>query len=356
MSDYYTFLGQKVRSLNLEVTNRCYLGCSECARTMRPDLVKEPLNLPLNTLQSFLPMKEQDFIRSIKMNICGSFGDAVYHPQILEIVEYLRLLDCPIYIETNGSFKDVSFWRDLTKLLGKKNWLNFSVDGLSDTNHLYRKRARWNDITEAIGESVKWTNVRWKWIVFHTNEHQVEMGKEYAKKLGVHHFLVIKSDRFRDQDDQLLPVDKRWNSVVSQNKMLIKKLIASRDEDLKQVEIRPRCLLGKGLSVSSNGLFYPCQAYYTSSVWKSEKRELGGIDIRTVTLREALEDSHWEKLSSSWKCSENLAEACLRKCGVHQKFQDEYAFLSGRKDLQAAKPDVDNLIELNQPHYLLGDD
>lgn len=356
MTDSYTFLGQKVRSISLEITNRCYIGCSECVRTMKPELVKKPLDLSLDAIRNFLPLKDKKFIQPIKMNLCGSLGDASYHPQVLEIVEYFRSLGCPIYFETNGSFKNVKFWRELSTLLGKTNWLNFSVDGLEDTNHLYRQRARWSDIEEAICESVKWTNVRWKWIVFQTNEHQVDAGQAYAKKLGVHHFMIKRSDRFRSEEDRLLPSQEMWNSVVSQNKLLIKKLIARKDDDIKQVEIKPRCFSGKGLSISSTGLFHPCQGYYTSFLWKLDKNEIPGIDINTMTLREALLDSRWEKLKAGWRCPDQRAEICLTKCGVHQKFRKEYDLLSSAKDLLGARPDVDEVVELNKPHLLFSDD
>ena len=342
-----SFLGQPVRSLSLEITNRCYLGCSECMRNLRPDLVKEPVDISLDDLKFFLPLKLKSVLSPIKMNLCGSLGDAIYHPQILDIVSYLRELDCPIYLETNGSFKDVSFWRELSSLLGKNNWLNFSVDGLADTNHLYRERSRWGDVDSAMKTCVNFTNVRWKWIVFKTNEHQISAAKKYAQLIGVKHFMLQKSDRFKVEADKLTPDQEQWKSFVLKNKQLIKQLLTDGNEKLEEIDIRPRCLVGKGLSIGSNGLFHPCQGSYSSSLWGDDKRTIEGLPITQMNLEDALAHSCWDALKQSWQSAFSAPEACIRKCGVHTKYKQFYDDFKSKKDLNGSKPFVDEIYELN---------
>ena len=69
-----------------------------------------------------------------------------------------------------------------------KNWA-FSIDGLADTNKLYRiginhdrVMANAKAFIEAGGKA------RWKFIVFRHNEHQVEEARELAKDMGFWQF------------------------------------------------------------------------------------------------------------------------------------------------------------------------
>ena len=69
--------------------------------------------------------------------------------------------------------------------------VRFSIDGLEDTNHLYRQDVEWNKIMDR----VKWFidaggNAIWKWIPFLHNKHQEEETRALSKELGFKEFLV----------------------------------------------------------------------------------------------------------------------------------------------------------------------
>ena len=67
----------------------------------------------------------------------------------------------------------------------------FSIDGLEDTNHLYRQDVEWNKIMDR----VKWFidaggYATWKWIPFLHNKHQEEETRALSKELGFKEFQV----------------------------------------------------------------------------------------------------------------------------------------------------------------------
>ena len=53
------FLGAPVRSFNVEITNRCTLGCPECSRTNNPWVRDNLTQLPIELLQRVFPVSQR---------------------------------------------------------------------------------------------------------------------------------------------------------------------------------------------------------------------------------------------------------------------------------------------------------
>ena len=76
-------------------------------------------------------------------------------------------------------------------------WVHFGIDGLEDTNHLYRVNVKWKKVMENVKAFVEnGGNAIWDYIVFRHNEHQVEQAREFSNKIGFKKFLVKKTGRF----------------------------------------------------------------------------------------------------------------------------------------------------------------
>ena len=92
-----------------------------------------------------------------------------------------------------------------------------SIDGLEDTNRLYRIRSEWKDILVAINTLRGRVHLMWKLVVFRFNQHQIEEAKKLAAYLGFDDFKIIRSNRFGskwagvDGIDWLMP-DPEWVS------------------------------------------------------------------------------------------------------------------------------------------------
>jgi MoaA/NifB/PqqE/SkfB family radical SAM enzyme len=133
------------------------------------------------------------------MYMCGNYGDPIAARDTLEVFDYFRQHNSKMSLNmyTNGSAKKPDWWKNLAKVLGKNSYVVFSIDGLEDTNHLYRQNTVWSKIMENAQAFIDaGGNARWDYIVFAHNEHQVEQAEELSKKMGFEKFQYKKSARF----------------------------------------------------------------------------------------------------------------------------------------------------------------
>ena len=240
------FLGVPVRSFNLEITNRCVLACPECARTGNPWVKENLSDLPLELLQRVFPLSERERLDGLRVNLCGAYGDCIYHRQFHDVIRHLKAAGLRLMVETNGSHRKLEWWEKTCELLDDGDVITFSVDGLEDTNHLYRINARWEDIVSAMRLCASRATVSWKFIVFRHNEHQIEAAKALAEDIGVRDITFKKSARFREIDP-LAPDNQDYIGVVTRNRRAIRKLRESgvSDEEFDRfVSIRRRCASG----------------------------------------------------------------------------------------------------------------
>ena len=130
------------------------------------------------------------------MTTCGNNVDPIYLSQFLQLCPRLKENNCKINITTNVSAKTKSWWKKLNSILDENDILQFSIDGLEDTNHLYRKNAKWNSIMEGIKVfAERKCKLSWKYIVFKHNQHQLKDAKGLSEKFGFDHFQFEHSDR-----------------------------------------------------------------------------------------------------------------------------------------------------------------
>jgi MoaA/NifB/PqqE/SkfB family radical SAM enzyme len=184
----------QINEWHLEVSSRCALACPRCPRTMMKGAY-EITDLPLAVVERLFPQGTP----VQKIILCGNHGDPIYHHRFHDILSYLRgLRPAPprLSIHTNGSFRDRAWWAETARLLSRNDRVVFSIDGLEDTNHVYRVNARWSTILDGIDECRGKAGMIWKFIVFQHNQHQVEEAKRLAVELGFDDFNLVKSDRF----------------------------------------------------------------------------------------------------------------------------------------------------------------
>jgi MoaA/NifB/PqqE/SkfB family radical SAM enzyme len=100
-------------------------------------------------------------------------------------------------MHTNGSAKKPDWWKELAKTIGKNGYVVFGLDGLEDTNHLYRQNTIWSKIMDNAEAFISaGGRARWDYIVFAHNEHQVEEARALAEKMKFEKFQFKKSARF----------------------------------------------------------------------------------------------------------------------------------------------------------------
>lgn len=185
-------------NLELELTTICTLGCPACPRNYQKDLKKEWNlgNMPLEKVKWIADNTEFN-----QYLFVGCYGDPIYHPDIVEILDYYNGKGKNVFLETNASNTKPELWNRIAELnLSNTHW-TFSVDGLEDTNSIYRIRSNWKHITYAMKTLLGMPRERrprtlWKWIEFPYNIHQTDKARELAKELGFDKFEARRSTRW----------------------------------------------------------------------------------------------------------------------------------------------------------------
>jgi MoaA/NifB/PqqE/SkfB family radical SAM enzyme len=320
------FFDVPVHSFNIEITNRCTLACPECARTGNPWVRANLTDLPVEVLERVFARERARRFEGLHVNLCGAHGDCIYHRDFHRVLRHLKRVGLKVGIETNGSFRKLDWWAETCAILGDDDTINFSVDGLADTNHIYRVNARWDDIEAAMRYCAPRVHTSWKFIVFRHNEHQVDEARELAESIGVRQITFKKSARF-SADDSLAPENDEFIGVVARNRQAIQKLRAAGAPDEvfdQQVHIRPKCQYGANLAITALGYFYPCTSCESgdTSTWFHRNRD--AFDLRVHDIEAILASPSWLELAQLWTRASAAPASCLRYCGVHEAFESRF--------------------------------
>lgn len=198
----------KIKAFHIELSSHCNAACPMCARNVFGSVANPNLELShisLKDIQSVFTSKLCSQLKYIMF--CGTNGEPMLNPEVFAISEHLIATGVgAIHIFTNGSVRTTKQWHALGKLLNRRDDLvAFSVDGLADTNHLYRRGTNFEKImANAEAYIASGANARWDFLVFEHNEHQVEQARELASKMGFAEFRVRKTSRFISPENRYL--------------------------------------------------------------------------------------------------------------------------------------------------------
>ena len=193
---------KNVKTLHLEPTSRCNAACPMCARFLDDGITIDPtLELSDLSLEKLQAVLSNSFIKQIdKMFMCGNFGDPAASNHALLIFDWFRHINPEITLgmNTNGSLRNPNWWSILGRKLNReKDYCVFSLDGLEDTNHIYRRNTSWSKIMKNVAAFINaGGKAHWDMLVFKHNEHQVDDCAKLAKDMGFAVFRAKVSKRF----------------------------------------------------------------------------------------------------------------------------------------------------------------
>ena len=194
------YKSSEIKSVHLEITEACNAACPMCARNINGGEQNPHLTDAELSLEDCKTIFSPAFISQLdRLYMCGNYGDPISAKDTLEVFEYFRQHNPNIHLSmhTNGSAKKPEWWAKLATVLGRKSHVVFSIDGLEDTNHLYRQNTVWAKIIENAKAFIDaGGRARWDYIVFAHNEHQVDEAEALAKQMGFEKFQYKKSARF----------------------------------------------------------------------------------------------------------------------------------------------------------------
>jgi hypothetical protein len=169
---------------------------------VRPDLKLESITYE-NFIKWFPPEVAKNIVSWI---FCGTHGDPMMNKDVLKITEYVCTHGSSVFFNTNGGMRTSEFWHDLAKVLqinatsrpNTTRHVTFSIDGLEDTNHLYRRNVSFNKaITNAKAFIAAGGTAYWDYLIFKHNEHQVEEAAMLAQSIGFRYFVPKKALGFQ---------------------------------------------------------------------------------------------------------------------------------------------------------------
>jgi sulfatase maturation enzyme AslB (radical SAM superfamily) len=206
---YLTY--NEIKRVHIEHTSKCNLLCPQCARvvdgTVNPNLVLNELKLA-----DYKKIFTSNFANQIdRVYWCGNYGDSIASGSWIECAYWLRYSGVKsMQLYTNGSARTPDWWRGLAKIFNRDyDYVYFSIDGLEDTNHLYRVNSNFKTIMKNAKAFINaGGNARWDYLIFDHNEHQIEETYNLAKEMGFKQIVFKNTSRFVGNNEFLNSISR----------------------------------------------------------------------------------------------------------------------------------------------------
>lgn len=333
--------------LQFELSSMCNALCLGCVRTDVHSFNNKKSIIPDKTYISFATFKKiilsPEFNTVKELEFCGTIDDPLMHPEFLVFLEWASTLnkEFNILIHTNASLRNKAYWKKLAEILKKhnKHIVKFSIDGLEDTNSIYRQNTSWKKIMENASAFIQHGGYAiWQFLIFPWNKHQVYKAKELSLKLGFKEFfsrhdrsivteIGIENIKFY-QNNQLIRKENNSSVVEINNKLksVIQNNISCNNKIKKMYfvsydsKLWPCCFLNNGFLHSDQGYVQLLKdrlfSAYGSSTWN---------DLELFTVNEILNhDFYKTDLVESWDSythgvnSKDRIHRCTQVCNSKQ--------------------------------------
>lgn len=342
-----------IREVHLEITQKCQAACPMCDRNQNGGALNPHIGLDELTLDDCMRIFPKSFIQQLdSMYMCGNLGDAIVAEDTLEVFEYFRKNNATMHLSlnTNAGARDPEWWGKLARTLGRNGHVIFSVDGLEDTNHMYRQNVQWHKVEQAMDAFINaGGRARWDYLIFDHNQHQVDEARLLAEQKGFEKFVAKKTGRFittasepkkthqavnrKGQDTTKLkkPDQKYQNKAIQKQQSIIDKY-GSMDSYYDAVPIKCKVAKSKSIYVSAEGLVLPCcwTAGRMYKWWHKDPKveqiwqyidKAGGKDKLNAKfgIEKVFASGIFDEIKNSWNqssCEDGKLKVCAMKCGV----------------------------------------
>ena len=343
-----------IKAIHLEVTQNCQASCPMCDRNQNGGALNPHINLNELTLEDCKQIFKPEFIQQLNtVYMCGNLGDPVVARDTLEIFRYFREHNSSMWLSmnTNAGARDAAWWTELAKIYGRMGAVIFSVDGLSDTNHIYRQGVNWAAVENSMHSFIAaGGRARWDFLVFEHNQHQVEEAEQLSKEWGFERFVAKKTGRFitaqSDKKEQHQAVNRKGEKTAElkkpdekyQNRALSNQdnIIAkhgSMDAYYDSAEIHCKVKDEGSLFITAEGLAMPCcwtagRMYKwwhkdpkTEQIWDFVDAAGGkdAISAKKHGLKAVFNTGIFDAIEASWNkdgVANGKLKVCAMKCGI----------------------------------------
>jgi MoaA/NifB/PqqE/SkfB family radical SAM enzyme len=329
-SNYITV--DAINHINAELSNYCNAACPMCARfDHEQKLIPEITNNTHTTLQDMTDKIGTRVIKNLKtFRSCGNVGDGTMNPECLQIYEFIKKTNntTNLLLNTNGGARNTDFFRDMANL-GVK--ITFSIDGLEDTNHLYRRNVKWGKLMSNVESFIKAGGVAgWDYLIFKHNEHQVTDAETLSKQLGFAEFNKKTTTRWDDFDSdgnwmQREKIDIDGYALEKPLQDESKAMANDRDLKVKEVEhdfnIVCNSFVNKNVEIflHANGNVSPCCWLGDLALHESKNiiSDFDTVNIHHRSLDEILDSDFFVEIYKGIQGSpqQYKLQTCQQVCG-----------------------------------------
>jgi MoaA/NifB/PqqE/SkfB family radical SAM enzyme len=335
----------EIKTVHLEITNKCQASCPMCARNMYSGIENPWLKETEITIEKFKEWFSVDFIKQLdRLYMCGNLGDAIVAKDTLEVFRYLREINNNIVLSlhTNGSARSSEWWLSLAEL---KVDVTFGIDGLVDTHHLYRVGTDFEKIIknaktfiDAGGEA------KWHMLIFDHNKHQIEQCRQMSKELGFKDFAEKDTARFKSPWVPVLSKEGKtlhriYPSEKSNNlKDKLNKLKEEIDVVNQKISHPVNCKVKqeKALYVAATGDVSPCcwldfyaREPYNPSLVDFKDQGFITPNLHKQSLKDIFDSSFFQDIEHTWE--KNPLRECSRQCSKIDRLKAQYTHESQKQ-------------------------
>lgn len=326
-----------INSINAELSNYCNAACPMCARYFIDGVLnKDKVNSSHTTLDFVKKKIPISLINNLKnFTSCGNLGDGTMNPECIEIYRYIKdnSKNVSCSLNTNGGARNKDFWKELANL---RVHVTFAIDGLRDTNHLYRRHVNWQKLMDNVESFINAGGIAsWAMLVFQHNQHQVETCKEMSKKMNFKNFYYQQSARWSDFDSKgnwvtlneilvdnykIKKYDKITAPVLGSGANSEKQNFSKDDFARKKITCQS---FDKRIEIylAANGDVSPC--CWLGDLKEHESKNIiddfRSVNLNYTDLKGILEGDYFKKL---WKGIQGIPDAkrlhtCYFHCGIN---------------------------------------
>ena len=334
-----------IKELQMEITNYCQARCPECAREKSQVKLKKPispyfyeLNNKYITFDEFKSWFNKDDWKMLELiDFCGNYDEPTTNPDLLKIIDWilsdeLFSKDLVVNIATNGGTRSTTFCKKYrTGERHSRLRVVWGIDGLEDTNHIYRINVKWDKLQENFRAFLSSGGYGyWQFIYFNHNKHQekevnqrsIDEGFAGMKWRGGQAHEYSKTEikpteigKFKGKEKvDLVKINKIKKEKKFDKDAIIEKLEASGNDkwDVREVvnatkiehEISCKAMLGYETKEQFSRLYVTYHGWVIPCCWWGTQLELDNVykTYSTDTESHKLDgkNSFGEILKSSW--------------------------------------------------------
>ena len=323
-----------LNSLCVELTNWCNASCPMCSRfDLNGQLRVDRVNSHHTPLSLFKNQVGPDILSKLKVFwSCGTYGDAIMNPECIEIFQYVRECNPTAYlnIHSNGGARNSEFWANLAKL---DVVVTFGIDGLEDTNHLYRRGVQWQRLLKNVKTFIDNGGcARWRFLVFEHNKHQIREAYSLARSLGFMGFEAFESTRFgsmyssniQSPANFTIPHSAKFHNILKRQALMDWPFVQpeATANELNSITCRVNSFGRSEVYIRADGTVQPCCMLGDLDIDEANRLVTNMPNLHHNTLTEILEGDFFTRIGAGIAdpLSPYRLKTCVSTCGGQQRY------------------------------------